>query len=183
MSSRNRFVARRLQRAGLATLLFDLLTEEEEVIDEMDARFRFDIPLLARRLVGTTDWALDQPELRPLRIGYFGASTGAAAALVAAAERPSIVEAVVSRGGRPDLAESALGRVRAPTLFIVGGLDANVLQLNRESMQQMRAPACLEIVHDATHLFEEEGALERVADLASEWFELHLASGRAEART
>lgn len=158
----NQLVARRLQRARFATLLLDLSTD------------RFD--LLARRLVGATDWVQTQPELRGLRLGYFGARNAAAAALVAAAQRPNLVGAVVSRGGRPDLAERALPRVRAPTLFIVGGLDADVLQLNRESLELVSAPKKLEIVSGATHSFEEPGALDRVADLAVEWFARHLAA-------
>jgi dienelactone hydrolase len=172
-SPRNRFVAERLQRAQLGTLLFDLLTAEEEA--KGDLELRFDIGLLAGRLIGATDWVLRDDALRGHRIGYFGASTGAAAALVAAAERPKAIAAVVSRGGRPDLAEGALADVRAPTLLIVGSLDATVLRLNREAMRRMTAKVELEIVRGATHLFEEPGALERVADLAAAYFARHLA--------
>jgi dienelactone hydrolase len=171
LSPRNRFVAEVLQRAGLATLLFDLLTAEEERVDEMTRHLRFDIQLLAERLVATTDWVAAHPELRELPIGYFGASTGAAAALVAAARRPNRVAAVVSRGGRPDLARSVLAQVRAPTLLIVGGRDTPVIGMNEEAMVQMLYTRVqLTIVPGATHLFEERGALERVADLARDWF-------------
>ena len=175
-SPRNRFVARVLQEAGLATLLFDLLTAEEEAIDVRTAHLRFDISLLADRLVGVTDWLSRQPETRDLRIGYFGASTGAAAALVAASKRPEVIQAIVSRGGRPDLAGEALRLVRAPTLFIVGGDDVPVLALNREAMTQLAAKTRLAIVPGASHLFEEPGALEEVARLAREWFQEHLVS-------
>lgn len=181
-SPRNRFVAGVLQRAGLATLLFDLLTADEERADEIDAHLRFDIDLLARRLVGATDWVQSQGETRNLRIGYFGASTGAAAALIAAVERPEVVDAVVSRGGRPDLADRWLSRVRAPTLLIVGGDDREVLALNRSALRQLRSPKQLEIVPHATHLFEEPGTLERVADVAAAWFRRHLTLARVEAR-
>ena len=177
-SPRNRFVAETLRDAGLATLLMDLLTEAEEVEDLRTHALRFDIALLARRLVGATDWLTQQPEMKPLTIGYFGASTGAGAALVAAAERPDLIGAVVSRGGRPDLAGSALGAVRAPTLLIVGGSDLPVIAMNRDAMRQMRAQTPqtqLEIVPGATHLFEESGALEAVAALARDWFARHLA--------
>lgn len=177
-SPRNQYVARSLQDEGLATLLFDLLTEEEERVDQRTARLRFDIGLLAARLVAATDWAHQDPQTSALDIGYFGASTGAAAALVAAAERPRVVHAVVSRGGRPDLAEAALGQVDAPTLLIVGGADPEVLQLNRESLYFLRGEKRLEIVANATHLFEEPGALEQVARSAAGWFRDHLA-GRA----
>jgi dienelactone hydrolase len=139
---------------------------------------RFDIGLLARRLVGATDWVLQQPEARDLKVGYFGASTGGGAALVAAAERPETVGAVVSRGGRPDLAGEALARVSAPTLLIVGGADTQVIALNRQAMAQMSAPVKLEIVPGASHLFEEPGTLEEVSCLAREWFERYL--GRSE---
>src|SRR4051812_23653130 len=174
-SPRNRFVAEALQAGGLATLLFDLLTEDEEYQERSTRHLRFDIGLLARRLMEATDWLARQPETRDLTVGYFGASTGGGAALVAAAERPEAVGAVVSRGGRPDLAgEVALGRVRAPTLLIVGGADTPVIALNRQAMAQMSAPVTLEIVPGATHLFEEPGALEHVARLARDWFERHL---------
>jgi dienelactone hydrolase len=173
-SSRNRFVAEVLQAAGLATLLMDLLTAEEEVVDARTARLRFDIGLLADRLAGATDWLAAEPDTRQLRVGHFGASTGAAAALVAAAARPEVVHAVVSRGGRPDLAAEALGQVRAPTLLIVGERDEHVLELNRRAARQLRAQQRLEIVPGASHLFEEPGTLDRVARLAREWFALHL---------
>jgi dienelactone hydrolase len=173
-SSRNRYVARLLNQAGLATLLIDLLTADEEAVDLQTAHLRFDIGLLAQRLVGATDWLTQQPDTRHLRIGYFGASTGAAAALVAAAERPDVVGAVVSRGGRPDLAGPALPLVRAPTLLIVGGSDVPVIGLNRAAFEQLRCEKQLVIVPGATHLFEEPGALDEVARLAREWFERHL---------
>src|SRR5438270_1734271 len=162
-SPRNRYVAGVLREAGLATLLMDLLTPDEEVIDLQTQRLRFDISLLADRLVGATDWLAQNPNTRDLRIGYFGASTGAAAALVAAAERPNAVGAIVSRGGRPDLAGAALARVRAPTLLIVGGNDIPVIGMNQEAMAQLHVETKLEIVPGATHLFEEPGALEEVA--------------------
>jgi pimeloyl-ACP methyl ester carboxylesterase len=167
-------VARLLNEAKLATLLIDLLTLHEEVIDARTGRLRFDIELLAERLVGATDWLSQFPDTRELRMGYFGASTGAAAALVAAALRPELVGAVVSRGGRPDLAGAALVHVRAPTLLIVGQDDAQVIELNREALAQLRCEKRLVIVPEATHLFEEPGALDEVARLAREWFERHL---------
>jgi putative phosphoribosyl transferase len=175
LSPRNRHVAQLLNQATLATLLVDLLTSDEEAVDRQTAQLRFDIGLLAERLVGFTDWLAENPETRHLRIGYFGASTGAGAALVAAAERPDAVGAVVSRGGRPDLAGSALTRVRAPTLLIVGGNDGQVIALNRAALAQLRCEKQLVIVPGATHLFEEPGALEQVALLARNWFERHLA--------
>jgi dienelactone hydrolase len=174
-SSRNRYVARLLNKAKLATLLVDLLTAEEEAVDLRTAHLRFDIGLLAERLVGATDWLTQHPETRHLRVGYFGASTGAAAALVAAARRPEAIGAVVSRGGRPDLAGPALPLVRAPTLLIVGGNDFQVIELNRAAFEQLRCEKQLVIVPGATHLFEEPGALDEVARLAREWFERHLA--------
>jgi putative phosphoribosyl transferase len=179
-SPRNRFVARVLQEAGLATLLLDLLTPMEEAIDERTAQLRFDIPFLARRLVSATDWLLHQTATHHLRIGYFGASTGAAAALVAAAERPEAIGAIVSRGGRPDLARAVLPRVKAPTLLIVGGSDPLVLELNQEALDQLTAIKRLAIVPGATHLFEEPGALEQVAQLAREWFTHYLVSAGHE---
>jgi len=172
-SPRNRYVARVLNEASIGTLLFDLLTPQEERRDAITAELRFDIALLTDRLMAATDWFLDQPEADDLRIGYFGASTGAAAALVAAASRDDI-SAIVSRGGRPDLAGPALLRVAAPTLFIVGGEDPVVLDLNKQAMALMRAETRLEIIPGATHLFEEPGALEEVARLARMWFEGHL---------
>lgn len=173
-STRNRFVARELQMAGLATLLIDLLTSSEEAIDQQTAHLRFDIPLLADRLLQATHWLGEEPSTRSLQVGYFGASTGGGAALVAAAAEPERVGAVVSRGGRPDLAGDELPRVRAPTLLIVGGHDLTVLELNRNAMALMRADVRLEIVPRATHLFEEPGALEIVARLARDWFVRHL---------
>jgi dienelactone hydrolase len=177
LSGRNRYVAGVLQGAGLATLLFDLLTPEEEQVDMRTRHLRFDIPLLARRLVGATDWLLEHGA-GDLSLGYFGASTGAAAALIAAAERHERIGAVVSRGGRPDLAGPALARVRAPTLLIVGGLDSGVIELNAEAAAQLRVEKRLEIVPGATHLFEEPGTLEQVAVLAEHWFLGHLAPNR-----
>src|SRR5438046_5343523 len=174
-SPRNQFVARVLNNAGLGTLLFDLLTPEEEAIDARTAELRFNIGLLAERLVHATKWAKQQEQTRDLRIGYFGSSTGGAAALVAAAEVQQDVRAVVSRGGRPDLAGEALPKVRAPTLLIVGGNDDVVIELNEQARDRMRCEVKLEIVPGATHLFEEPGALEQVAKLASDWFLLHAA--------
>lgn len=176
-SPRNRFVAGRLQAGGLATLLFDLLTPEEEQVDLRTRHLRFDIELLAERLVGATDWLLDQDGLCDLDIGYFGASTGAAAALIAAFRRPEAVSAVVSRGGRPDLAIPVLPKVRAPTLLIVGGHDHPVIEMNREALALLDAEKRLEIVPGATHLFEEPGTLEQVAELATDWFRAHLGAG------
>jgi putative phosphoribosyl transferase len=173
-SPRNRYVARVLNEAKLATLLVDLLTPDEEAVDLRTAHLRFDIGLLAGRLVGVTDWLTQYPDTRELRIGYFGASTGAAAALVAAAQHPDAVGAIVSRGGRPDLAGPALARVRAPTLLIVGGNDFEIIELNRRALDLLRCEKQLEIVPGATHLFEEPGALEEVARLAREWFERYL---------
>ncbi|MBK9259908.1 MAG: dienelactone hydrolase family protein [Polyangiaceae bacterium] len=173
-SPRNRFVASELQRAGLATLLFDLLTEEEGAEDEETGLLRFDVMFLATRLLDATSWVHTQPETTSLRIGYFGASTGAAAALIAAAKRPSAVSAVVSRGGRPDLAGSYLEQVVAPTLLIVGSADHEVLALNQEAFELLGGPRDLALVPHATHLFEEPGALEQVARLASAWFTTYL---------
>jgi dienelactone hydrolase len=173
-SPRNQFVAGELHRAGLGTLLFDLLSADEERVDARTGELRFDIGLLARRVIAATDWLGEHAAVRGLAIGCFGASTGAAAALVAAAERPDVVRTVVSRGGRPDLAGDALARVRAPTLLIVGGKDEVVLDLNRGAQEQMHAETKLEIIPDATHLFEEPGKLERVAELARDWFGRHL---------
>lgn len=175
-SPRNRYVARVLREAGLATLLIDLLTADEEAVDMMTAHLRFDIGLLAARLVGATDWVRQNADTQRLRIGYFGASTGAAAALVAATERADVVGAVVSRGGRPDLAGPVLSRVQAPTLLIVGGRDEPVIEMNREALAQLRAEKQLEIVPGATHLFEEPGTLELVAQLAAQWFTHYLAA-------
>ena len=171
-SRRNQFVASTLNHAGLATLLFDLLTPEEESVDLYTREHRFDISLLAKRLVHATNWAKQQEETKDLNIGYFGSSTGAAAALVSAAEFPDVA-AVVSRGGRPDLAGDALPKVRAPTLLIVGGRDEVVIALNQQAQREIRAEVKLEIVPGATHLFEQPGALDRVAKLAIDWFLRH----------
>jgi len=173
-SSRNQFVARVLEQHGLATLLIDLLTPEEEAIDQRTAHLRFDIPMLANRLVAIVDWLKRNASTATLPIGMFGASTGGGAALMTAAARPADVAAVVSRGGRPDLAGDALGKVRAPTLLIVGGEDVPVIAMNKEAMRRMQNAVSLDIVPGATHLFEEPGALERVAALAAAWFEGHL---------
>jgi putative phosphoribosyl transferase len=172
-SPRNQFVARTLNDAGLATLLFDLLTREEEAVDAITAQYRFDISLLAKRLVHATRWAMDERLARHLQFGYFGSSTGGGAALVAAAELPLEVAAVVSRGGRPDLAGDALPRVQAPTLLIVGGADDVVIDLNEQARRQMQCEVKLEIIAGATHLFPEPGTLERVAQLAVDWFLHH----------
>jgi dienelactone hydrolase len=180
LSPRNRWVANYLVQQGLVTVLMDLLTDEEERRDQISREYRFDIPRLAERLVGATDWLRRDPELGVLPLGYFGASTGAAAALVAAAVRPQSVSAVVSRGGRPDLADTYLVDVRAPTLMIVGGLDDVVIELNRNAAQRMRAEVEIEIeiVPGATHLFEEPGTLDRVAELAGNWFVRYLKGAR-----
>jgi dienelactone hydrolase len=174
-SPRNQFVARRIREAGVGTLLFDLLTREEESVDIYTRQLRFDIRLLARRLLDATDWVKREADLWHLRIGYFGASTGGGAALVAAAELGEEVGAVVSRGGRPDLAgPSALQRVNSPTLLIVGGFDEPVIKMNEEAYAWLRCEKELKIVPGATHLFEEPGTLEEVARLAAEWFQMHL---------
>jgi dienelactone hydrolase len=175
-SSRNQYVAGVLNDAGMATLLFDLLTADENRVDERTREYRFDIELLARRLAGSIDWLDRQRDVARLPIGLFGASTGAAAALIAAAERPDNVAAVVSRGGRPDLAERALAFVRAPTLLIVGSLDGVVIDMNRSAAAQLTCPHHLHIVPGATHLFEEPGKLEEVARLARDWFAEHFAA-------
>ncbi len=174
-SPRNRSVARALQEQGLATLLFDLLTSEEESVDQFTAEFRFDIERLSRRLVGATEWIAQGAETQDLPIGYFGASTGAAAALVAAAQRPDLVRAVVSRGGRPDLAGRPLAQVSVPTLLIVGGNDEPVIEMNRRALAGLRCEDKeLLIIPGATHLFEEPGTLEQVAKAAGEWFTRYL---------
>ena len=180
-SPRNRYVARVLQRAGFATLLMDLLTAEEEALDARTAALRFDIDLLARRLILATRWLGNEPQTAKLPIGYFGASTGAAAALVAAAGIPDLVHAIVARGGRPDIARELLHHVVAPTLLIVGSEDPIVLDLNRKALAEMRGEKELKIVPRATHLFEEPGALEAVAEVAKEWFSRYL--GRAGSQT
>jgi len=170
LSPRNRFVARELQKAGLATLLFDLLTE----LEDQDYENRFNIDLLTQRLILATRWASEQAETKDLQIGYFGASTGAAAALIAAADLPSVVRVVVSRGGRPDLAESRLGDVRAATLLIVGAADHPVIPLNESAFRRLNTVKRMDLVPGATHLFEEPGTLEEVARLARDWFREHL---------
>lgn len=181
-SPRNRFVARGFNETGLATLLVDLLTEDEERADALTREHRFDISLLARRVSEAVDWLQQQPETKGLPVGLFGASTGAGAALVAAAQRREAVTAVVSRGGRPDLAGEALGVVSAPTLLIVGGLDEPVIDLNREAMSRMSAKTELQVIPGATHLFEEPGKLEKVVELARDWFEEHLRSRGSSGR-
>ena len=173
-SPRNQFVARQIQEAGVGTLLFDLLTPDEEAVDAYDGHLRFDIALLAGRLVAATRWLLAEPDTQGLGIGYFGASTGGGAALVAAAELGTTIDAVVSRGGRPDLAGPDLPRVVAPTLLIVGEQDEVVLELNQAAYHRLQCEKHLAIVPRATHLFEEEGALENVASLAAAWFRRHL---------
>jgi pimeloyl-ACP methyl ester carboxylesterase len=176
LSPRNKFVAGVLQRANLATLLLDLLTAEEERIDLETRHLRFDIDLLATRLVEASQWVIDNSSTHNFAIGYFGASTGAAAALMAAAELPEIARAVVSRGGRPDLAGAALSKVEAPTLLIVGGDDVPVIELNEKALRELRCDKKLEAVPGATHLFEEPGTIEQVANLATNWFEHHLST-------
>lgn len=173
-SPRNQYVARVLQKAGLSTLLIDLLTIDEERVDDYTAHLRFDIALLAQRLAGATDWLINNQETQHLNIGYFGASTGAAAALAAATKHPDVVNAIVSRGGRPDLAGSSLPDVKAPTLLIVGGDDTTVIELNEQAREQMRTECKIVIVPGASHLFEEPGKLEEVARLATDWFLRHL---------
>ncbi len=170
LSPRNRFVADVLNQNKIATLLFDLLTEKEEEIDSISGALRFNIDLLSDRLIKVTEWVLKNYGKLNLKMGYFGASTGAAAALVAASEKPTVVKAVVSRGGRPDLAENNLGKVRCPTLLIVGGDDDIVIDLNKEAMAKMSSEKKLVIIPGATHLFEEEGKLENVSQHASNWF-------------
>ena len=181
-SGRNRAVAAELQGRGFATLLLDLLTPREEPVDELTREFRFDIPLLARRLAASARWVASNPDTAGLPIGYFGASTGAAAALVAAADQPEGIRAIVSRGGRPDLAGARLGSVRAPTLLIVGGFDHQVIELNRSALAQLPEPKRLVIVPGATHLFEEPGTMEQVAALAGDWFSLYASGASAAAR-
>jgi dienelactone hydrolase len=173
-STRNQFVARTLESRALATLLIDLLTPREEAADLVTAQYRFDISMLAGRLVTIVDWLRSRAETAALPIGLFGASTGGGAALRAAADRPGEIAAVVSRGGRPDLAGTALPRVKSPTLLIVGGRDTPVIEMNREAMSQMHGEVTMEIVPGATHLFEETGALERVSQLAGDWFARYL---------
>jgi dienelactone hydrolase len=179
-SPRNRKVARELNRRGLSTLLFDLLTPDEDVVDSSTREFRFDIGLLAGRLMGAADWVARDPELGKLGIGLFGASTGAGAALVVAAEAPTLIDAIVSRGGRVDMADEAVEGVIAPTLMLVGELDTPVLELNRAVLERLPAEEKrLTVVKGAGHLFEEPGALEVVSELAGNWFTEHLAAGEA----
>ncbi len=173
-SSRNRWVAGELRSAGLATLLMDLLTAEEDRLDARTGQLRFDIALLTRRVLGVLDWVSEQDGVRDLPLGLFGASTGAAAALGVAAQRPDAVRAVVSRGGRPDLASENLAGVRAPTLLLVGGRDTEVLGLNRRAAEQLSGPQEVRVVEGATHLFEEPGALDTVSAAAADWFARHL---------
>jgi dienelactone hydrolase len=175
-SPRNQFVAGSLRQAGLGTLLFDLLTRREETEDAYTGHLRFDLDLLAKRLVTATSWVRDQESLQALRVGYFGSSTGGGAALVAAADLGEEVGAVVSRGGRPDLAGQALPRVKCPTLLMVGGLDQPVIELNEQAFQSLQCRKELKIVPGATHLFEEPGTLDQVARLAADWFREHLSS-------
>ncbi|HLN89635.1 MAG TPA: dienelactone hydrolase family protein [Candidatus Binatia bacterium] len=169
-STRNQYVAKEFNKSALGTLLFDLLTAEEEETDVLTAEFRFNIPLLANRLIGVTEWLRNDPKTKNLAFGYFGASTGAAAALIAAAKLPGEVAAVVSRGGRPDLAGKYLASVVAPTLLLVGGLDTEVIELNQQAIERMTAEKKLVIIPGATHLFEEPGKLEEVAKFSIEWF-------------
>jgi putative phosphoribosyl transferase len=173
MSPRNRFVANYLQSLGMGTLLFDLLTAEEERFDEYTGKLRFDIDFLSRRLAQVTDWTLKYLKKGNLKMGYFGASTGAAASLVAASERPKDIRAIVSRGGRPDLAGPVLTRVRSAVLLIVGGADYPVIEMNRDALDQLNTEKKMVIIPRATHLFEEPGALEDVARLAADWFNRH----------
>ena len=180
-SARNRQVAQRLQQAGIATLLFDLLTAQEEQVDIHTREHRFDIPLLTRRMQDATAWAQSRPELAGAPIGYFGASTGSAAALIAAARLGDRISAVVSRGGRPDLAgAAALAAVKAPTLLIVGGADEGVIELNQEAYKRLQCHKGMAVIPGATHLFEERGALEQVADAAASWFAKHMATAEHE---
>jgi len=173
-SPRNKYVAEVLQKAGLATLLIDLLTEDEEKIDDFTAQLRFDIEFLAKRLSGATNWIIKNPETKNLSKGYFGASTGAAAALVASVSQSNAISAIVSRGGRPDLAGATLQKVKAPTLLIVGGNDSPVIKMNQDALNLLKVEKKLVIVPGATHLFEEPGTLEQVAKLAADWFVAHL---------
>ena len=182
-SPRNKYVAQVLQKKGLATLLIDLLKEEEEKVDEYTAHLRFDIGLLAKRLVDATNWITKNPDTKNLSIGYFGASTGAAAALIAAVDCPDIIKSIVSRGGRPDLAGSLLPRVRAPTLLIVGGNDSQVIEMNEEALNLLKIEKNLVIVPSATHLFEEPGTLEEVARLAADWFVNHLSKTKNQTKS
>jgi putative phosphoribosyl transferase len=178
-SPRNQFVARTIREAGVGTLLFDLLTQEEETVDIRTRHLRFDIGLLAERLVDATNWIKRRPDTSHLRVGYFGSSTGGGAALVAAAAAGEEIGAVVSRGGRPDLAGDALPKVKSATLLIVGGLDYPVIKMNEDAYRQLHCEKELKIVPGATHLFEEPGTLEEVAHLAADWFQRHLVAAKA----
>lgn len=169
-STRNQYMAKEFNKATIGTLLFDLLTQEEDEIDTVTAEYRFNIPLLANRLIGATEWLRNDPKTKRLAFGYFGASTGAAAALIAAAKLPNEISAVISRGGRPDLAGKYLSNVVTPTLLIVGGLDNEVIELNRQAMNQMKSEKKIVIIPGATHLFEEQGTLEEVAKVSIDWF-------------
>jgi dienelactone hydrolase len=179
LSSRNQFVAKMLREGKLATLLIDLLTAEEEIFDLQTRKLRFDIQLLANRVLEVTDWLKENEKTQLLKVGYFGASTGAAAALVAAANRTDDIKVVVSRGGRPDLAGAMLSCVKAPTLLIVGGDDVGVIELNESAKKQMQCEVKLEIVPGATHLFEEPGTLEQVGELSRAWFKAHFSQGHS----
>jgi putative phosphoribosyl transferase len=181
-SPRNQFVAGVIREAGIGTLLFDLLTQDEERQDAESGALRFDIALLAKRLVGATRWLEKQPETRDLKVGYFGASTGGGAAIVAAAELGDRIAAVVSRGGRPDLAGDALQNVNSPTLLIVGGYDEMVICLNDDAYSKLRCEKDFRIVPGATHLFEEPGKLEQVARISAAWFRKHLGRANGETR-
>jgi putative phosphoribosyl transferase len=177
-SPRNRYVAQVLNQAGIATMLFDLLTAEEEVVDERTRELRFNIGLLAERLEKVTDWVANNPTTKHLSLGYFGASTGAAAALIAEVRTPHLIRAIVSRGGRPDLANLHLSKVKAPTLLLVGGIDGIVIELNEEAFSRLICPKKLVIIKGATHLFEEEGTLEEVAKTARDWFLKYFSKSR-----
>ncbi|MCL2476001.1 dienelactone hydrolase family protein [Candidatus Bathycorpusculum sp.] len=174
LSPRNQYVAQKFNQASIATLLFDLLTPNEEKIDVLTAEYRFNIDLLTNRLIGATQWLQNKPQTKKLKLGYFGASTGAAAALIAATKLSDTVTAIVSRGGRPDLAGAYLSQVKAPTLLLVGGWDEEVIELNRQAQNQMTNQNGLTIIPNATHLFEEPGKLEEVAKYATEWFKRFL---------
>ena len=174
-SPRNQYTARELNNAGLATLLFDLLSSHEDLEDRITGEYRFNVTLLAHRLIGVTDWIKQRPNTRNLAVGYFGASTGSAVALIAAAVKPQVVKAVVSRGGRPDLAMKALPDVKAPTLFIIGGSDTAVIDLNKKAYDALTVKKDIVVIAGATHLFEEPGALQKVSQLAADWFKKYLA--------
>lgn len=180
-SARNHYVARILNQHGIGTLLVDLLSTDEEIIDVQTCHLRFDIPLLAKRLVGITEWIRrTYPSIKHMKIGYFGSSTGGGAALIAAAQHPGLISVVVSRGGRPDLAGEYLEKVRAPTLLLVGERDPEVIHLNKEALEQLNQGSVLDIIPHASHLFEEPGALENVALLAAEWFAKHMSEKQSK---